>query len=292
MLPSFITALWRAARTKYPPRAIAPPAGMRYRSPKNDYGRESVVVVTFRGPEKPSSRRSDRMDTVNATVEELSKGASRRLVDHVAGTLYKSLAPEVIHSYKRAFLDFLTCAVAGSAMPVSRALLSYYEKNDATRVATVIGSGVRLSAPNAALVNGANTHGLDFDDGHTHGSAHPSGAIFPAVLAVAEQRGCGANEIILAVVIGYDIMLRIAAAMHPGSARLSQYCNCRGVGGRGWRGEPAQARHSRPRSEGRDREPDDGYRSRAQVLRQLRAGHRPRALRAIARSGVALRRIE
>lgn len=159
------------------------------------------------------------MDTANASVDELSRGASRRLADHVAGMRYESLQPEVVHAYKRAFLDFLTCAVAGSAMPVSRALLSYYEENDATRSATVIGSGVKLSAPNAALVNGANTHGLDFDDGHTHGSAHPSGAIFPAVLAAAEQRGAGAAEVILAVVLGYDVMLRIAAAMHPTSAR-------------------------------------------------------------------------
>ena len=127
------------------------------------------------------------MDTVNAGVDELSRRASRRLADHVAGMRYESLPPEAIHAFKRALLDFLTCAVAGSAMPVSRALLSYYEENDATRSATVIGSGVKLSAPNAALVNGANTHGLDFDDGHTHGSAHPSGAIFPAVLATAEH---------------------------------------------------------------------------------------------------------
>jgi 2-methylcitrate dehydratase PrpD len=163
------------------------------------------------------------MDTLSASVDEMSKGASRRLAEHVAGVRYESLTPEVIHAYKRAFLDFLTCAVAGSAMPVSRALLAYYEENDATRVATVIGSGIKLSAPNAALVNGANTHGLDFDDGYTRGSAHPAGAIFPAVLAAAEQRGASAHEIVLAVVLGYDVMLRIAAAMHPASARLGYH---------------------------------------------------------------------
>ena len=43
------------------------------------------------------------------------------------------------------------------------------------------------ASPAVALVTGANVHGLDFDDGHTHGSAHPAGAIFPAVLAVAEH---------------------------------------------------------------------------------------------------------
>jgi 2-methylcitrate dehydratase PrpD len=159
------------------------------------------------------------MDRADMSIQELGEGASRRLAAHVATTRYEALLPEVVHAFKRALLDFMTCAVAGSAMPVSRALLSYYEESDATRSATVIGSGVKLSAPNAALVNGANVHGLDFDDGHTHGSAHPAGVIFPAVLAATEQHGADARAIVLATVLGYDVMLRIAAAMHPASAR-------------------------------------------------------------------------
>ena len=143
-----------------------------------------------------------------------------------ARTRYEQLGAHVIHAFKRALQDHLTCAIAGSALPVSRALLEYYTESDATRTATVVGSGAKLSAPNAALVNGANTHGLDFDDGHTNGSAHPSGAIFPAVLAAAEQYGASPHRIILATVIGYDIMCRIAAAGHPATAR------------RGWHNTP------------------------------------------------------
>ncbi|MGQ0750496.1 MAG: MmgE/PrpD family protein [Betaproteobacteria bacterium] len=153
-----------------------------------------------------------------ASIAE-GEGATRNLAVHVAALRYESLPPDAIHAFKRALLDFVTCAISGSAMPVSRALLSYYEENDATRTATVIGSDARLSAPNAALVNGANTHGLDFDDGHTHGSAHPAGTIFSAVLAAAEQQGAEAKPVVTAVVAGYDVMLRIAAAMHPATAR-------------------------------------------------------------------------
>ncbi len=152
-------------------------------------------------------------------IPALGDGASRRMAEHVARLRYESLSQETLHAFRRALLDFVTCAIAGSAMPVSRALLSYFEESDATRGAMVIGSGVRLSAPNAAMVNGANVHGLDFDDGHTHGSAHPAGVIFPAVLAAAEQHGAHAKAIVVAVVSGYDVMLRIAAAMHPASAR-------------------------------------------------------------------------
>ncbi|MGA0115780.1 MAG: MmgE/PrpD family protein [Burkholderiales bacterium] len=145
--------------------------------------------------------------------------ATARLAQHITAARYDRLAAGTVHAAKRALFDFLTCAVSGSAMPVSKTLLSYYEETDATRSAAVIGSKSRLSAPNAALVNGANTHGLDFDDGHTHASAHPAGAVFPAILAAAEQHGRSPRDILLAATIGYDVMVRIAAAMHPGSAR-------------------------------------------------------------------------
>jgi 2-methylcitrate dehydratase PrpD len=146
-------------------------------------------------------------------------GATTRLAEHVAATRYEDLGANTLHAFKRAFQDHLTCAIAGSAMPVSRALLEYFGETDASRIATVIGNGTRLSPQNAALVNGANTHGLDFDDGHTNGSAHPSGAVFPAVLAAAEQYGSSPQQIIIAAVMGYDVMCRIAAAMHPATAR-------------------------------------------------------------------------
>src|SRR5688572_2228338 len=149
----------------------------------------------------------------------IATGASAKLAQHVARSRYEDLPPEVVHAFKRALLDHVTCSLAGSSMPVSRALLSYYQETDASRAATVIGAEARLSAPNAALVNGANTHGLDFDDGTTHGSAHPSGAIFPAVLAAAEQHGADARAVILAAALGYDVMVRIAAAMHPVTAK-------------------------------------------------------------------------
>ena len=157
--------------------------------------------------------------SMNSATDDISIGASRTLAGHAAGVGFEKLPADTVHAFKRTFLDFLTCAISGAAMPVSQALLSYFQENDATRISSVIGHGAMLSAPNAALVTGANVHGLDFDDGHTHGSAHAAGVIFPAVMAVAQQQGSNAREIVSAVVCGYDVMCRIAAAMHPESAR-------------------------------------------------------------------------
>src|SRR5258706_366512 len=160
---------------------------------------------------------------MNTTTDDVSIGASSRLAAHAAGLTFEKFPAATVHAYKRTMLDFLTCAVSGAAMPVSQALLAYFQESDATRTTSVIGSNAKLSAPNAALVTGANVHGLDFDDGHTQGSAHPSGAIFPAVMAVAQQQGSSARENVTAVGCGYDVMCRIAAALHPEAARRGHY---------------------------------------------------------------------
>lgn len=156
---------------------------------------------------------------VEPAVEQPGVDASRILASHVAGKTYDAVPAAVVHAFKRTFLDFLACAISGAAMPVSRALLGYYRESDSTRIAAVIGDGTKLSAPNAALITGANTHGLDFDDGYTQGSAHPGGVIYPAVLSLAQQHGSAPADIMRAVIAGYDVMLRIAGAMHPSTAR-------------------------------------------------------------------------
>ncbi len=156
---------------------------------------------------------------MNVARDEAAVGVSRAFAAHVSAIRYEALDAAVVHAFRRAFVDFLACAISGSAMPVSRALMSYFEDNDATRVAPVIGSPLRLSAQNAAFVNGANVHGLDFDDGFTAGSCHPAGSVFPAVMAAAAQSGASDRAIVAAAVAGYDVTCRIAAAMHPASAR-------------------------------------------------------------------------
>lgn len=159
------------------------------------------------------------MNTEKSGKPGPGSGATRRLAEHIAAVGYADLSPAVVHAFKRVLQDHFACAISGAAMPVSRALLDYFRETDLARVASVVGTPVRLSAQNAAFVNGANTHALDFDDGHTNASAHPSGAILPAALAIAEQYSLSARDLIAAVVLGYDVMCRIASAGHPATAR-------------------------------------------------------------------------
>lgn len=140
------------------------------------------------------------------------------LARHMAGLDGAGFDEAVIHALRRAMVDYLACAFAGADMPVTQALRNWAGAEGGSPAASVIGAAARLPASQAAFVNGAAAHALDFDDGYTRGSAHPGGVIFSAALAAAEKGGATAAEFIAGVVAGYDVMLRIAATMHPASA--------------------------------------------------------------------------
>ena len=139
----------------------------------------------------------------SATVQT---DATRILARHVVNTQFEDLNERAVHSFKRTLLDYLTTALTGAQEPVSQAMLEYLASVDTACTSAIIGSPRRLSVLNAALVNGTSTHALDFDDGHTNGSAHPAGPNFPAVLAVAEQKGLPAGNGSDSNVICYNLL--------------------------------------------------------------------------------------
>lgn len=150
---------------------------------------------------------------------EKATGVSKALAEYVSGLHYEHLPAQAVHAFRRALLDYVTCAVSGSRMEPTRLVLDYLRSWDRSGEACVVGHEARLACPNAAFVNGTSAHGLDFDDGYTEGSVHPGGAVFPALLAMAERVGASSDDVIVAGVAAYDVTMRIAACIHPHSAR-------------------------------------------------------------------------
>src|SRR5258708_3775178 len=73
--------------------------------------------------------------------------------------------------------------------------------------------GGGVEPPMAALANGALAHAFELD-GAAKPSAgtHPGATIFPALLAVAQERGFGGRDLITAFVAATEVMLRIGTA--------------------------------------------------------------------------------
>src|SRR2546430_17158563 len=86
--------------------------------------------------------------------------------------------------------------------------------------ASLIGHETRLPALAVALVNGAAAHALDYDDVNMAMPGHPTVAILPGLLALAEIQQSSGREVITAFVAGYEMACRIGAALQPGHYNL------------------------------------------------------------------------
>jgi 2-methylcitrate dehydratase PrpD len=134
-----------------------------------------------------------------------TRGMTRALAGFIAGADAAGVPDEVMAHAKVAFMDWLAVAVAAKDEPLVDKLLRYAEAMGGDGQATVIGRGRRVSVEQAALINGAMSHALDFDD--TIGSyiAHPSVALFPALLALSEHLGKSGKEFLTAYLVGFQV---------------------------------------------------------------------------------------
>ena len=106
------------------------------------------------------------------------------------------------------FLDWMACGLAGRQEPVAKKLRTLAQVEAGRPVASIFG-GVGAPARMAALVNGATSHALDYDDTHFAHVGHLSVAIYPAALAVAEELNASAGDTMAAFLAGAEGSIRL-----------------------------------------------------------------------------------
>ncbi len=139
---------------------------------------------------------------------------TERLATVLADARYEDLPMPVIKEAKRAVLDWLGSAMAGSIEAPARMAQQVATRFGCSEEATVFGAG-RASALAAALANGVSSHILEFDDVHKGSTLHAGAPVIPAALAVAEREHANGRAFLLAVVIGYEAALRVGEAVNP-----------------------------------------------------------------------------
>lgn len=140
-------------------------------------------------------------------------GVTAALARHAAGIRWDELPDEVQVVARQCLLDWLGCTIAGSQEPLAAILRDEVAGADAADQATLLGAGGRCGALTAALVNGATSHALDFDDTHATMFGHPSVPVVPAALALAERDGRSGTDLLAAVVAGIELECRLGAVL-------------------------------------------------------------------------------
>lgn len=144
------------------------------------------------------------------------KGLTRVLAEQ-ARLLRLEDIPSPIRSWARqCVLDYVGCGLAGASDELVTILLAEMQEHGGREVASVLGHAARLPAAAAALVNGAAAHALDFDDVNLAMPGHPSVAILPALLALAEAQGRSGADLLTAFVAGYELQCRLGRIIAPG----------------------------------------------------------------------------
>ena len=108
--------------------------------------------------------------------------------------------------------DWMVCGRAGVGEPLAGILRRYVAAEGGHPIASVIGGGA-APARNAALVNGATSHALDYDDTHFGHVGHPSVAIYPAALAVGEEVAATAADVADAFLVGAEASVRLGMVL-------------------------------------------------------------------------------
>ena len=122
------------------------------------------------------------------------------------------IPPFALEMAKRALCDLLAAAIAGMDVFSARAITASVGDIFSNGTSTLWFSDKTLTAPGAAYVNSILASAQDLDDGHRQAMGHPGASIIPAALAAAEEMQASGMALLAAIVIGYEVAIRIAAA--------------------------------------------------------------------------------
>jgi 2-methylcitrate dehydratase PrpD len=136
------------------------------------------------------------------------------MTGNVTGTLAEFAAGDIVPSSEARLvtvlsaLDWLAVGLAGRSEPVSTILRQLAADEGGAAQATLFGGG-QVPVRMAALANGTISHALDYDDTHFAHIGHPSVAVFPAALAMAERSRTSVADMLEAALTGMEVSIRV-----------------------------------------------------------------------------------
>ena len=137
------------------------------------------------------------------------------IVDFTVDTQFDDIPSEALRVAREATLDCIGVTLAGATEPAGKIGADWARASAGAGVSTVWGHGFKTSPDHAALVNGTAAHALDYDDVTWGLVGHPSVSLVPATLALGELIGASGKDVLLAYVIGFEVMAKIGRTVQP-----------------------------------------------------------------------------
>ena len=136
---------------------------------------------------------------------------TERLARFVAES--ESVPDDALEAARRAVLDTLGVAVAGSREESARIAAALALEAGGREEATLLGHDERVPAAAAALTNGVAAHALDFDDVSAPMRGHPSVVLLPALLGLGEASASPGRDVLTAFGLGFEVQAKLGRAI-------------------------------------------------------------------------------
>jgi 2-methylcitrate dehydratase PrpD len=139
------------------------------------------------------------------------------LARFVNETTFDKLPAEVVERAKLCLLDFVFVTLGGhlSGLPAVRIITEYAKEIGGARESRILGEGSLVPCEYATMVNSIASEILELSDGDPRIIGHAGQAVIPAAIAIAEKKRASGKELLAAIVVGYDVMVRIGYAVIP-----------------------------------------------------------------------------
>ena len=142
-------------------------------------------------------------------------GVTAALAGWLAGLDRVAVTPRAQQAARHAMLDWTGVTLAARDEPLVAALLRDALDHGEAGEVPLVGRPERLTGTFAALVNGAASHALDFDDVNSRVHGHPSVAILPAILAATQGRAASGADVLDALVVGTEVACAVGEMLGP-----------------------------------------------------------------------------
>lgn len=154
-----------------------------------------------------------------------NRNITRELAEYALDDHWEKYSDKELSLLKTSVIDWIAAAYSGLGQDCQQSLLELAKEEEGFGKSTVIGQEQEYSLLWAALLNGIESHALDFDDIHVTLPLHLTTPVCSAALVIAEKQHNTGREFLQAVMNGMQVIAAISAAVAPVNLRRHWHCS-------------------------------------------------------------------
>jgi 2-methylcitrate dehydratase PrpD len=140
---------------------------------------------------------------------------TQTLASYIVTSRIESVPDDVRHEARRAIVNYVGCALGGSADTAVDRAIQALGPYSGKPTASILGRSERMDPLHASLMNGISSHVYDYDDTTPKNYIHPTSPVASALFAYASANPVSGRDFMEAFILGFEAESRIGNAVYP-----------------------------------------------------------------------------